>query len=557
MGRWGFGPVFAYEWLTTSRRWQFYVARALFVGVLLVGLTCVWVSRVAGRNLATIAELARVGQSFFSAIVFIQLIMVLVAAPAATAGGICQDKMRGNLMLLLATDLSDAEIILGKLAARLVSILGLTCCALPVLALGALLGGIDPLALAGSFLVTLGVAVLGCAIALTLSIWGTKPYEVLLATYAILGVWLLAMPVWEFFTWLRGFPPLPGWAIATNPVVLAFAPYARPGTVGVADFVGFVAAALAISAALVVFAIARMRSVIVGHQDQPAGRRPTRGVLTRLGGWSRPGIGLAPSLERNPALWYEWHRKQPSPWIRTLIRLYFALAIGFTVFAIEDSVRPVTPFRGWFPAYVTAFQVVVGLPLLLIAAATALVEERVRGSLDVLLATPLSTRSIVLAKWWSVFGQSPRLLLLPAVLAAVLARDTGNWPTAALFLVFVVAAAAAWTSIGLALSTWIPRLGRAVSASVALYTFISLGWPIMGYSLFADYQVNARLSLVSPFYGSFFLTLGIEQPDFLNRVVAWGLAWTIAIAVVAALVLLATLATFNRCFGRVPEREAG
>ena len=37
-----------------------------------------------------------------------------------------------------------------------------------------------------------------------------------------------------------------------------------------------------------------------------------------------------------------------------------------------------------------------------------------------------------------------------------------------------------------------------------------LGWPIMGYTLFPDYQVNARLSLVSPFYGSFFLTLGIE-----------------------------------------------
>ena len=127
MGRWGLGPVFASEWLTSTRRRQFYAARVLFVGLMLAALSCVWVSQVAGRRLATISELARVGQSFFGAIVFTQLIMVLVAAPASTAGVICQDKMRGNLVFLLVTDLSDAEVVLGKLAARLVSIVGMTC----------------------------------------------------------------------------------------------------------------------------------------------------------------------------------------------------------------------------------------------------------------------------------------------------------------------------------------------------------------------------------------------------------------------------------------------
>src|SRR2546430_15567334 len=78
MGRhWGLGPVFASEWLTTSRRRQFYAGRALFVGVMLVGLSCVWGSRVACRTFATISDLARVGQSFFSAIAFTQLITVM------------------------------------------------------------------------------------------------------------------------------------------------------------------------------------------------------------------------------------------------------------------------------------------------------------------------------------------------------------------------------------------------------------------------------------------------------------------------------------------------
>ena len=45
--RLGVGPVFATEWLTTSRRWQSYAGRVVFAGVLLLGLASVWVSRVA------------------------------------------------------------------------------------------------------------------------------------------------------------------------------------------------------------------------------------------------------------------------------------------------------------------------------------------------------------------------------------------------------------------------------------------------------------------------------------------------------------------------------
>ena len=70
--------------------------------------------------------------------------LVGLAAPAATAGAICLDKARGNLTLLFATDLTDAEIVLGKLAARLVPVLGLIACAAPVLALATLFGGVDP-----------------------------------------------------------------------------------------------------------------------------------------------------------------------------------------------------------------------------------------------------------------------------------------------------------------------------------------------------------------------------------------------------------------------------
>ena len=66
-------------------------------------------------------------------------------------------------------------------------------------------------------------------------------------------------------------------------------------------------------------------------------------------------------------------------------------------------------------AVINGVQVAAGLLLLSVSAATSLAEERQRGSLDVLLATPLSTRSIVWGKWWGAFRGVPPLLVLPVL----------------------------------------------------------------------------------------------------------------------------------------------
>src|SRR5205814_1089361 len=136
---------------------------------------------------ATIARQAQMGKVFYQWTAMILLGLVGLAAPAATAGAICQDKARGSLALLFATELSDAEIVLGKLAARLVPVLGMILCVAPVLAIATLFGGIDPVALIGALLAVLACAIFGCSLALTLSVWGKKTHEVLMATY-VLGI---------------------------------------------------------------------------------------------------------------------------------------------------------------------------------------------------------------------------------------------------------------------------------------------------------------------------------------------------------------------------------
>ncbi|MHC5544077.1 hypothetical protein ACYOEI_38110, partial [Singulisphaera rosea] len=118
------GPVFVSEWLAASRRWQGYGLRSLLVLMLLIGLSASWLGGRDGGVELTFRQQVAIGRQFYSVTTIILLGLVGLAAPAATAGAICLDQARGNLTLLFATDLTDAEIVLGKLAARLVPVLG-------------------------------------------------------------------------------------------------------------------------------------------------------------------------------------------------------------------------------------------------------------------------------------------------------------------------------------------------------------------------------------------------------------------------------------------------
>ena len=114
---------------------------------ILVGMIVVWnnANRFASpAQTVSLQTLAKYGESLYEAIVSIELTLVLLAAPAATAGAICLDKARGTLDHMLATDLSNAEIVLGKIGVRLVPVLGLIACVLAAHGTDELAGGDRP-----------------------------------------------------------------------------------------------------------------------------------------------------------------------------------------------------------------------------------------------------------------------------------------------------------------------------------------------------------------------------------------------------------------------------
>ena len=555
--RWGLGPVFAHECAAGARRWQGYAGRAVFVGLLLWWLGSLW-APLEGRAFSSLAEISQVAQEFFRGLVSIQMALVLLAAPEATAGAICVEKARGTLMHVLVTDLTAEEIVWGKLAARLAPILGTMACGLPVLALTTLLGGLDHEAIIGAYLVTAGVAMVSCALALTISIWARTAHQALLLTYTLEGVWVAAHPLAHHF--LEPDYPWSAWArptfleracYAINPFAMAFAPFADKAYLdaGLSEQAACCGTMVLAALALLVVARRRLRPVVLWQANRPA-RREEPEFAARILDYL-PG----PSLDGNPVLWREWHREKPTRWVGRFWSLS-AIVSGFaSLFLIVNYVRDsASEDVRLLAAHVNAWEVSIGLLLLSVSASTALAEERDRGSLDVILATPLPTRAIVWGKWWGSFAMVPRLMILPAWVAAAFAMFSQNVSGALLMLGLILAYAAAITSLGLALATWVPRLGRAITASVAGFALLAAGWPLL---LSLGGHPADGLYLGSPFFGVYLTTFSLSWRTnmyyFELDLGYWPVVWIGAFAVAAWVLACATLETFDRCLGRVAD----
>lgn len=562
----GLGPVFAYEWLTASRRWQGYALRSSLVVLLLLGLSGVWLGNVDGAGELSIRQVADIGRAFYAVTTLILLGLVGLAAPAAAAGAICLDKDRGNLTLLFSTDLSDAEIVLGKLAARLVPVLGLIACAAPVLALATLLGGVDPAMPTGAILVCLACGVFGCTLALTLSVWGRKTHEVLLATYAFGICWLLSAPIWAGLVWMVPWWARPDWLpgslalVPYNPVFLALAPLSAGGPAGLGRMglvaqARFCALGLLTSALLAAAATWRIRAVVI----RQLGRGEVTRRADRMAGMGRGVLGRllpSPSLDGNPVLWREWHRRRPSRWSVAVWSAFGVLSVGFSLWVIVEALNRALPGAPGIGGVISGVHVSAGLLLLSIPAVTSLAEERQRGSLDVLLSTPLPTRSIVLGKWWGALRGVPPLTVLPVFIASAMATHTGFALGPVLIGGLILAYGAAITSLGLALATWLPRMDRAIGLTAGLYVVVLIAAVPVGMNFFSNGPNGAGsgFASASPFWGVGFSSAmfgGNAGPgQDIGRHAAWLVLWIVVYGLIAFGLLLATLTTFNRCLGR-------
>lgn len=187
-----FGPVLFYDLVRTSRRTRYIVLRCLYIAFLLALLLWVyslWFLENRQRSPAGYLpsrDTAAFAESFFFTLMVVQFVVVVLLTPAYLGGAIAEEKERKTLEYLLATDLAGREIVLGKLAARLLNLAMIVLAALPVLSATEFFGGVDPDLVLAAF-ATLGLTMLGLsAVCMLVSVHARRARDAIVLGYLFL-----------------------------------------------------------------------------------------------------------------------------------------------------------------------------------------------------------------------------------------------------------------------------------------------------------------------------------------------------------------------------------
>lgn len=211
------GPIIAREFLTAPRSIRFYVSRAAFASCMFILMWTAWQSLIGWRDVHDFGTLARFGSVLYLLFALLQLTLLLFFAPLSAATAISHEKDRRTFLLLLMTDLSDIEIVAGKLIASFVQIIVVLLAGLPVLAIAALLGGISFGQVVNLFAVTAASGLSGGAMGLLIALWRDRTFQSVSLTILFVVLSVVAVEAIAFL-----FPNL---RLIGVPIVEALNPY--------------------------------------------------------------------------------------------------------------------------------------------------------------------------------------------------------------------------------------------------------------------------------------------------------------------------------------------
>ena len=184
------GPVFTREVVTAPRRGRFYVARAAYIGGLLLLIGTAWQVLAGTQDVRNIGDMARFGSIVFQILAPLQLALALFFSALLAASAVALEKDRKTLVLLLLTRLTNAELVLGKLLASMLNVLMLLAAAVPLFMFVALFGGVAFAQIARVMAVTLVTALAAGSLGSTLALWREKTFQALALTVLLMVIWL-------------------------------------------------------------------------------------------------------------------------------------------------------------------------------------------------------------------------------------------------------------------------------------------------------------------------------------------------------------------------------
>ena len=406
-----------------------------------------------------------------------QLLAVAALGPAMAAGAIAQERERRTIEYLFASTLSNAEIVLGKLLARLMHVGSLVLAGMPILFIAMLMGGIAPEAIILLTIVTLGTALTVSIISITVSVWSARAREAVVRAYLVIIVLLVLPPIMLLMsgTWFYDvvLDPINEQLLLANPfymlghmlvtassanTAMAWdAMLARSRNQAVVCVLGITASTLAVR-----------RVHLAASGSVPKKRR--RGFHL-----FRPAIGDRPMLWKEIVAEPAASRLGAVGRIAVMLILFGILAPTAWVFFTTITPLSGVPITADYLRYSTIMGALVGCGgLLLIAARAAgsITSEKERDCWVPLLSTPLELCEIILAKIMGNIWAARGIFVMLAIIWGLGAILDPRFVIAIVFMMGTLLILAVYASgLGVLYSLWCRTSMRAMAATLATGLF--------------------------------------------------------------------------------------
>lgn len=526
-----FGPILQRELVTLPRRVRHYVLRFVYLAGLWVLAVTAWqASRGWGRSVSP-KELADFGAFLFQLLAWLQLSLVLFFAALTAAAAVAMEKDRRTLVLLLCTDLSDAEIVLGKLVGSLAEIGLLLMSALPMQAMLLLLGGVSLTQMVLVFVVVATSGLAAGALGNLIAFWREKTFQTLALTVLCLVLYFLAIEAIGLLSYLPQVGAKGAAAVATVQAWLH--PYRALATILTPSLGSTWAATPVLQFSLAMLGWVTLLSGIAVWKLRvwnPSGEPIQQREAPEEEEVEVPKpvtAGPAREVWSNPVLWRELctrsYGRRPM-----LVKLAYLLVVAFIAFAAWQSLPAagaqaadrLLPALGIVPVLV--------LSLLLINAqgVTAITYERDLNSLDLLLVTDITPKEFIFGKLLGVLYNTKEIILPPFVLAVAYAwAGYISWEVLTYTLLSVAILVVFSSMLGLHVGLHNVSTKTAIALSLGTIFFLFVGTLVCIYLLLVAGRIEAQFTSFLLFLalaiGGMWFVLGGHKPSLALFISSW------------------------------------
>jgi ABC-type transport system involved in multi-copper enzyme maturation permease subunit len=399
------GAVYEREMKVAPRSRGLFVARAVYCGALLGIVATCWLVVTGSQTVTTVGDTARFGATLMRILAPLQLVLAMLAAALTAVLAVGVEKDRRTLEMLLVSRLSDAQLVVGKLAGSLLRVLLLLVAAVPIFALAGLFGGVEPGQLGRLFLATAAAAVATASVANAVAFWKDSTFQSLAITAFVLVAWTAAgeAAAARFGT---------ATGAAASPARAMFAALEPTGGPTLMPFLGVCGAVFAASTGL---AVARVRR---WNTAQEVRRRDNAVVKRRAAGTAPRGWFARRDVWPNPILWREVCTRAHGR-AMPLVRLAWLVLFAAAVAGVAAEARSPRPDR-LAVAVAVVPMALASLLAVTALAVTSVTTERDRGTFDLLLVSDLEPAEFVWGKLWGVLLAAREIVLLPLALCAAI-----------------------------------------------------------------------------------------------------------------------------------------